>query len=318
MESDPEIASARRNMRRAWVAPLVLGLLLFGSVIAAVIGGLDWLVAIATLGTALGTLGLAFYTYRLAKSTRESVEGSLELAALGYKQLAEVQAQGELARQQVETSALQAAATGQLARAASASADEAAKARIDAAAPLLSLAVTLRSVEELDTALNPIKELSSGDRWFEAQLRGLLFSVTLDFAFRNVGATPAQVSFSSYEYDLQKLAGGSGPRLLILDAGETYEDSMSIIFMAEAALVSKYLEFSVTYSGLLHGGMFDHLQWNGWLQVLGLVEGVATPWSGVLNAGSATVLRSYLNLEQPEEMAEGRARLLGPRGARGA
>ncbi len=297
----------------------MLGALLLGSATAGVAGGIDWLIAVATLGTALGTLGLAVYTYTLATLTRQSVQGAEELAALSYKQLEELQAQRAIARaqlqtliQQAEAASRQASAAADLAQASRAAAAEACKARIDASASLVDVTVTvLGGGEELDPAGPTTRRLTDGDRWYEPQLRGKRFRQRLQVVFKNVGRTPARISFPSYSFRLVKVDANFG-RQIDLQPGQAYEDEVQIDFTGELATTAVLLELPVTYGGLLHGDVFDHLQWNGWVQLLDLVDGQACLARVPLNAAPASVLRSYPNLDQPEEMAQARARLLDP------
>lgn len=50
------------------VAVLVAGLFI-GMIVAAIVGGVDWLIGIGGGGTALGTLGLAYFTFTVAQRT---------------------------------------------------------------------------------------------------------------------------------------------------------------------------------------------------------------------------------------------------------
>ncbi len=282
------------------------------TVAAVVTGKLGWYVAVATFGTALGTILLALYTYRLALSTQESVRESRDLGTLARDQLSEVQKQRGLFSQQLDSMITQAIATKELAVAASRSAVEAARARIDAIAPLLRLTVNVAEVWTREPGSDVRGRLDPMQRWFVPELRGKIFDVVIDFELHNVGFSSALVTLTSGSFGGYGIDFEGGPQNIVLETGEKYKTHMIVTVLGADAVESKRLSVAVTYHGLLHGEMFDHLQWDGWVTVLSLADERATPVEAdeMLNAGFAQVVRSYLNLERPEEMAEGRARLL--------
>ena len=53
--------------RRLGPVVAVLAVVLVGMVIAAIAGGVTWLIGIGGAGTALGTLGLAYFTFAVAE-----------------------------------------------------------------------------------------------------------------------------------------------------------------------------------------------------------------------------------------------------------
>jgi len=304
------MSSKQRALLTIAISVLTLVVL---TVIAKAVGQLDWFIAFATVGTALGTLGLALYTYRLAQSTRESVEGSSELTKLAYAQLGEVQSQRDLLAEQAEKAGLQAEATRRLADASETSATEAAKARIDAIAPLVHMTISSGSVRVKHGPAEASRYLQQSDEWYEPQLRGLSFQVSLPFRLHNVGVSPARVAFD-YTAERLEYAARRGLAPQVLEPGDSYEDQLLLHFAGVEAKDSKLIALSVTYEGLLHGEMFDHIQWKGWVAPLKQGDGTWVPnderW--LVNSGGASVIRSYPNLERPAEMAEARARLLDP------
>lgn len=286
-----------------------------GAVVAlfASLGELEPFIAFATVGTAMGTLVLALYTYRLARSTRESVEGGDRLGNLARDQLSEVRAQRDLLQEQARKAGLQAEATQRLADASELSTVEAARARIDAISPLLHLKVSLLKTEVRTWQAQERQKLATDDGWYEPQLKGLTFEVSLAFVLKNTGTSPGQVALN---HTLEHLQGASaaGLRNIDLDPGETYRDVLVVCLAGSDAKSGKQVHVSLTYDGLLSGEVIDRVEWNGWVTPLKEIEGKLVPNdpSWVINAAGATVIRSYPNLERPEEMAAIRARLLDP------
>lgn len=279
------------------IALLVLGL----------IGVTEWdvvadvLLITATLGTAIGTLGLAAYTFQLAQVTRESVAGA-------ESQLYEVQRQGRALRDQVDATLQQTRESARLATSSASAAMSAERARVDAISPLVNLRVTLDNV--LVTAGSETHSLDYQESWSLAELSGTIFVVSLKFSFRNVGTSPAQLSFGDTSTRLARVESDN-VHLVVLEPGESYEDLFLQRFVGAEAIDGHLLTMPVTYNGLLHGEMFDHIQWNGWITPLKESGGVVTPHTGwIINASGATVIRSYPNLERPDEMRAVRARIL--------
>lgn len=297
------------------LAALVLAVV---SWVAYAADALDGFILFATLGTAIGTLGLARYTYQLARATVRSVEDAERMAGVAEDQLVELKKQRDIIATQAERAGEQAEATRRLADAASVSATEAAKVRIDATAPLVHLRVAYQFTQVIDAERAIVQRVRDTDQWYEAQLRGLVFEVLLNFHFRNVGSSPALLAFSS----AAQLENVSQGRLsnLALDPDETYEGVLIVRFAGEDAKSARLIDVPVTYEGLLHGEMFDHVQWNGWVKPLSFADGIAMPQGvrGVLGSAGARVVRSYPNLEHPEMMADGRVRLLHPHDEAGA
>lgn len=269
--------------------------------------------AFATVGTAVGTLGLAAYTYQLARATIRSVEGADRMASLAERQLHELQEQGGIIATQAEKAGEQAQATRDLAEVSGVTAKEAARARIDAIAPLVDMQVRLGTtwVAEIGDA-GVRRGITEADFWYEAQLKDHVFGVVLKFWFKNVGASPAQVSFGDTSTQLVKVAAGE-TRGLTLGHDQEHDDTFRVQFVGDEAKQGRLLRIPVTYNGLLHGEMFDHIQWNGWVTPLREVDGRFVPneRQSIVSSAGAQVVRSYANLDHPGLMAEGRAAMLG-------
>jgi hypothetical protein len=281
------------------------------SVVAGVVGDLAWLIAVATLGTALGTLGLAYYTFLLARSTRQSVEGSQEMAELAVRQFGELQEQVRLARVQSDALREQAAAAVTSAAAAQNSIKEAAKARIDAIAPLLDMSVTALTIEcRVDAG--HYAEVTGDQQWHEAQLNDIRVRVGLAIELVNIGSSTAYINFPSYKYDLEGLSKIMGPRITRLPVGESYKDRLYVDFAGPNTANGELVHMVVQYHGPMHGDTSDDLHWRGWVHALTLAGGIARRAEWLLNAGPGSVIRSYPNIERPEEMAEVRSRVVSP------
>ncbi len=294
----------------------LLGLAAFSlsSVLAYFTGGLDWLNVVAVLGTALGTLGLAAYTYQLARSTATSVHESEQALVLGHEQLKHIQSQVELSREQVAISNRQAEAGAQQVAAAHASTLEAAKARIDALAPMIQMTVEAERVLELDPEQNGDHTLQVDvgiDKWYhESDLRNRSFTVPLRVELRNVGHSPAELTVTQpFEFDNSWEQSPIGR--YVLQPGQMLGAVAVERFIGEDASNSRLVEIVVTYDSLMHGEVFDRVQWYGHVSALQVADGKARRAKWVLNAWRAgQVIRSYPNLDRPEEMAQTRERLL--------
>ncbi|WP_164702624.1 hypothetical protein [Modestobacter sp. KNN46-3] len=294
------------------IASAVVLALVLATWIAYTLDFLAAFTAFATVGTALGTLGLALYTYRLAQSTKESVKESSQLTALSLSQLDEIRAQRELLAEQARVAANQAEATRRLADASETSVQEAAKSRIDAISPLVLMEIALLDTEVREQGANS-RVLIDADQWYEPQLRNLSFLVSLTISLRNVGQSPARVAFDYTTQNLQPWRSNAHPPIT-LRPGQLFEDSLSVWLSGSDAVAGKLVKVTVTYEGMIHGEVFDHVQWTGWVSPLKNNDGVAMRneerW--IVNAGGAVVIRSYPNLERPDELAAVRERLLNP------
>ena len=307
------MAKAPRVQIRIALAIAAVALIIILTWVAKATGTLDAFMAFGTVGTAVGTLGLAAYTYRLAGATIRSVEGADRMASLAERQLDELQEQRAVIVIQAEKAGEQAEATRDLAEVSGVTAKEAARARIDAIAPLVDMQVRLGTAWVSGPGdAGARRGITEADSWYEAQLKDHAFGIVLRFRFKNVGASPAQVAFGDTSTELVGVAAGEA-RGLTLGHGQEYEDVLRVHFAGDDARQPRLLRIPVTYNGLLHGEMFDHIQWNGWVTPLREVDGryVLNEWESIVNSAGAQVVRSYPNLDQPEMMAEGRARMLG-------
>jgi hypothetical protein len=280
------VSTPRRN------SSLFLALLFVVGGIAYGFGGFEWLDFVAVAGTAVGTLGLAFYTYDLASATRTAEAQTEELVKAGH-------AQASAAREQITISERQLSI-------AQVTATEVARARIDAAAPLVAMAV-------YDTGfwVSSVKELGE-EEWTESELRNAEIETGIGFTLTNHGASPALVAFPSWALgEPEKLLVRSrGSRQIVLEPGETYVDRVRLRIRGMKLVAPMWCEVVYTYSSFLQGAVFDTVRWNGWLQLMQLVGGTARRNQQIpLNAGPAQIVREYPALERPEEMQELRERI---------
>lgn len=256
-----------------------------------------------TAGTALGTLALAFYTFRLAQSTKNSVEGSQD-------ELTEVRAQRALLVEQAEASRQQAQATADLVAASKANTDQAYRARIDAYAPLVNMTVSAMSVQYMQGQSG--SELVRGIELNSVAGDSRPISVTLRFDFTNHGHSPALLFFGGEAALLDRIVQ-NGSNRVVLAPGGSYADTLAITGSIADFTRPKLQRIKVTYNGLLHGEVFDTITWYGEIRPF-RVSGetaVVSSLPNTLNGSEAQVVRTYPNLERPDEMAQVRARLLG-------
>jgi hypothetical protein len=181
------------TMRNAF--GFLIGLVVLGAV-AGLLGGFRWLEFVAVGGTAAGTLGLAFYTYDLARVTRAGQEQTQELVRVGQDQVA-------AAKEQLEVSRAEVAAAEQTAL-------EAARARIDADAPLLALLVHPDLMTLPGVVDDGEPRAMIGGRWAESELADLRVLAPVQFRLVNYGRSPALVSIPSLIPDLESLLAETG------------------------------------------------------------------------------------------------------------
>lgn len=278
---------------------------LLALVVAGFVGSLPWqsvwtiATFVTTLGTAVGTIGLATYTYALARETarsaktgRKSLEATWAMARAAERQL------DELGRQRTILQA-QADASGHAAAAAE-------RARVDAASPLIFLRVELEAVWLQDEGTR--REISRSDQFTRADLRRVTVGVDATFHFSNVGYSPALLSFGNLAGRM-RIASALSPAAVTLAPGEDHLDQYTEHFEAATATAGVLRNIAVTYDSLLHGSMFDRVQWKGWITPLEEQDGVLRLRRSHILNGSVQVFREYPNLDLPEEMSTVRARL---------
>lgn len=277
----------------------------------------DVLLIAATVGTAIGTVGLAAYTFQLASVTRQSVAGAevqlREVKGQGAslaKQAEAMSAQAEASRTLAANSANSAEAAAATAEAAAASSTSAERARIDAIAPLVSLGVSYNSGFVGVDESNPMT-MHGDETWRVHEVPVMRVEVHLKFEFKNVGKSPASLAFGGHAGRLYNVARERLSPLLLMP-GEVFEDEFVQRFDGQETVDGVLLEVAITYDGLLHGEMFDHINWKGWVIPL-KVDGntLRVNKGNIVNAAPAQVIRTYPNLERPDEMAEARERIMG-------
>lgn len=107
---------ARVPQRLGLISTISVLSILVGMIVAGAVGGVNWLIGVGSCGTALGTLGLAYFTFGVAERTTELAHSSQRLEAAANRELTQGRTQ---------------------AQAAAVTATEAQKSRIDALAPIL-------------------------------------------------------------------------------------------------------------------------------------------------------------------------------------
>ena len=234
--SGPESAVTSRQ------AMLFVAVLVVLGVVAGALGGFRWAEFVAVTGTAAGTLGLAFYTYDLARATRRAEAQSEALVRVG-------QDQARASQRQLKISAAEAAAAER-------TGTKAARARIDAAAPLLGLTVTLGPVL-LPGMVGPVfgdLRLLGDEIWPRSDLADVRVMAPVQFRLVNYGRSPALVSFPRLLPDPKSLlvrTGGS--RSLVLAPGESYGDVQEYHLNGLQAVGGVKCEIVVTCNSINHG-----------------------------------------------------------------
>lgn len=276
-----------------WVVMVAVPLVT-ACVLATIAKGINGLVAAATIATALGTLALAWQTFALAKATRKSVEES-------SAELGELQRQRALLERQADTAVEQVTASQAAALAAE-------KARVDAIAPLLYLEVEISGIEVFESG-QPMVILSPGWQRPASYLRNLRFDVALNLTLENVGRAPARLSFGETSWFLEGRQSGNLTGV-DLKPGKVYRDRYIVRLFGDQAVQGEFVKMPFTYEGTMHAEMSDRIQWNGWVTPATVDEMDVVPHELPLNSGGAQVIRTYPNIERPEEMAEARKKLI--------
>jgi len=274
-----------------------------------------WLMRGATFGTALGTIGLAVYTYVLANATQSSVAHSEQVLAVAREQAGALSQQVDVLQEELTEVRSQADASQRSAAAAQAMALEVAKARIDATAPLVDLRVTIRELRQKRDSNGrcdrPVQRETIG---LVARAEDLMFEATLDFKVVNLGQGQAFIHFGRSVGTL-RLANGREDPILMLPAGAEHDIEWRIEITGPQALEQFPVELTLSYYGIRHGEIADTTRWSSNLLLIRDDRGEFTPAEvgPLLGGGPAQVSREYPNLERAEEMAAARANIFGPR-----
>ena len=159
--------------------------------LALIVGGRPWLELVAVVGTALGALGLAYYTYDLARATQTAEAQTSALVMVGQQQADAAAEQLRLAGEQLEVSKHLAI--------------ESARARIDAGAPLVELVVHLATAT-LNQVVDGTPATLGNQQWTESELKDVVLEAQLSFALANRGSSPACLFFPSLNPDPERLS----------------------------------------------------------------------------------------------------------------
>jgi hypothetical protein len=256
----------------------VIGVIALYSATAAVVAvtaGIDWAALVGAIGTAIGTLGLAYYSFRAMQSSRQ-----LERTALRTLR-----------------------ATRRQARAAAAEARQAERARIDALAPIIDVVVSardewFRAINEPGNITHPLRT-KAGDRWSYADVPWSVVTsgytgVHLDFLLTNYGKTPAFVQFASGVFTPGELirVPPSGSIRASRDHGHLWNSSQQ-----DPANEPRTVTIVATIHGPLTGSTIDTLTWTGAITMLSPAKGpgnrVEITKPDVLRMDTYAVLRAY-------------------------
>jgi hypothetical protein len=233
---------------------------------------LSWGTFLGAFGTAIGTLGLAFYSWRATRASQ-----TLELTALDTLR-----------------------ATEQQADAARDAAQQAERARIDALAPIIDLQISphdewYRLVGEPPNVKNHLRT-QAGAGWTYHEVVSDIFAsgtlgLTLDFTVKNFGKTTAFVDFRSGPFL-------PSPRdLLRVEPNQTETVSGSHLFATNDQRPDEPWTFRVDAEihGPLTEATTDRLRWEGEITMLTRAAGVN--WEitkpSVLRMTGFEIRRSY-------------------------
>lgn len=301
----------RVHRRRSHLLPVLCVVVSIAAIIGVtrwLVGGEDWLMQGATLGTALGTIGLAVYTFILARATQKSVEGAVDALAVARQQADALATQADLLRRELAALDSQAESGRASAAASRDSVREMTRSRIDALAPLLDLRVNLSDVRQLRDRLGPcVRGLFPGDVGVESDLDAIEVEARLRVTLKNLGASVAYVQFGGHASRLERAQGVEGAQTAI-EAGETWASDWHCPITGRDALEGRDITLNITYHGAMFGEIADVVQWRGNVRFLDAKRGILVPLEPpIMTAGPSQVMRAYPNLEMPEEMARLRA-----------
>lgn len=271
---DDRLPRAILKRRRSGAAAFV-ALTLMGMVVAAAAGGVDWLIGVGGAGTAVGTLGLAYFTFAVAERTTQLVGSSQRLEAAATGELSAARAQAE---------------------AAAATAREAQRARIDALAPILDFNVRFREARARVRGIAPSGHivLVPGERQ-ERNPNILSFDATLAVSLKNLGRTSAFASFRHVGATIPGL-----PTFVQIEPGRDVTFTASLDYPSSAAnpFDSRELRFEIELYGPMSDGPIDQVTW---IADLTLVEHEAGGWhlaSEPLRIRDYQVSRQYTPFER--------------------
>lgn len=85
---DDNLLPANVPRRLGPISAALLLAVLVGMIVGGIVGGVNWLIAIGGAGTALGTLGLAYFTFTVAERTNALADSSQRLETAATQELA--------------------------------------------------------------------------------------------------------------------------------------------------------------------------------------------------------------------------------------
>jgi hypothetical protein len=224
-------------------------------------GGVNWLIGIGGAGTAMGTLGLAYFTFTVAERTTELVDSSqrLEIAAAG-----ELTAGREQAR-------------------------EAQRTRIDSLAPIPDLSIRFQEARvrlRVGAPPEPMLLRDSG----HLNPDTLSFHATFELTLRNFGRAPAffEFKYCGAALSTQGLVFRVDPAAssmisATLDYPGTLHDPFS----------GREVRFEIEVRGALSAAPVDTIHWHGEFTLTQWLAGVWQQHPDPLVPGSYVIERRY-------------------------
>lgn len=220
-----------------------VAVLLAGMIIAGLIGGVEWLAAVGAAGTAVGTLGLAYFTFTVAEGETELVDSSQRL---------EQSAADELQEGRKQTTA------------AASMAREAEKSRIDALAPIVDFEVVWDGIYQQPRGITPAPDPISVslDHVQNADVKRLRFIAKLELKLTNFGRTPAFVRVTDSG------AAFTGQNELIRvdpdpDRPRTFVAEVDYATQAESPFDPRAVRYEMDAEGPIIAQTVDRIVWEG-------------------------------------------------------
>ena len=225
-------------------AVLVVAVLV-GMVIAAVAGGVDWLIGIGGAGTAVGTLGLAYFTFTVAERTTELAGSSQRLEATTTQELTAGRAQAD---------------------AAAAAAREAEKSRIDALAPIVDVRVDWLEGRGRQRGVTPRTTIVLANQPdYGVNPKDMDFDANLTVSFRNFGRTPAFATVKQFGawFDDANAVIRIEP-----GGGRAFQARVVYADLSDDPFAAREIRYEVELWGAMTGETLDTIRWAGELTLL--------------------------------------------------
>jgi hypothetical protein len=250
-------------------------------IVAAAVGGVNWLIGVGGAGTALGTLGLAYFTFTVAARTTELADSSQRLEAAAREELT---------------------AGRQQARAAAAAVLEAEKSRIDALAPIIDFTVHFTTAEALPRGVTPTTPITlSTTPGQHGNVEQYSLTAKLRLTLRNFGRTPGFVrvtySGAAFDHQTEELRIDPPRAGTSHTLAPTNERTFEAVVDYPGTMIDPFAPREVRYDLEVHGAMSgDITDTIIWLGELTLLQRDTTGWHrhpNPLTVKSYTVIRDH-------------------------